>query len=142
MSRWTAWQRLSNALGLSDAALPLTLDAHSRALLLMMYTSAHQAHHTTTFTVNLTAPNVLGLCIDGHSWSPLQRHEHLMLPSISLSPCPSPGWRRPCIHASQTPCVYAGHAAGELPGHAAGLGCHGAVSTARALHAGACVPRL
>lgn len=59
MSRWTAWQRLSNALGLSDAALPLTLDAHSRALLLMMYTSAHQAHHTATFTASLLSCVVL-----------------------------------------------------------------------------------
>ena len=55
LNRWTAWQRLAAAVGLAEGALPLTLDAPSRALLLLMYTSAHQGHCTATFTVSFAS---------------------------------------------------------------------------------------
>ena len=50
-ARWNQWQRLTAALGLAEDALALTLDAPSRALLLLLQSCAAHGNKTATFTV-------------------------------------------------------------------------------------------
>ena len=50
-ARWNQWQRLTAALGLAEEALALTLDAPSRALLLLLQSCAAHGNKTATFTV-------------------------------------------------------------------------------------------
>ena len=50
-TRWTGWQKLAAGLGLTEEALPLTLDAPSRALLLLLQSCAARGNKTATFTV-------------------------------------------------------------------------------------------
>lgn len=52
-ARWNQWQRLTAALGLAEDALALTLDAPSRALLLLLQSCATHGNKTATFTVRL-----------------------------------------------------------------------------------------
>ena len=59
-ARWNQWQRLTAALGLAEDALALTLDAPSRALLLLLQSCATHGNKTATFTVRLSGLGTAG----------------------------------------------------------------------------------